>query len=102
MSPINFPRKDKRTGELVDVRYWSVWEVAEMLHVSPTTVRRRANAGIWPHFHPGRAVYFNADQIEYAVQQMTFDPDQLPLWRDPWGDVEPDANSDDEYPEIPS
>lgn len=74
MSPIVFPHIDPTTGELVDVEYFSVWEVADRLHVSARTVQRRVHASKWPHLRVQGRIYMNGAQIARAVELMTVDP----------------------------
>lgn len=80
---IKFPHKDSITGELVEVDYWTLAEVAPMLHTAPATVRAKCRAREWPHLEVGGRFYFNANQIAAIVDLHTVhhdDPEPpLPL-----------------------
>lgn len=66
-----YPHLDEDTGELVPETYYEVEEVADMLHVSANTVRRRLRDGEWDGLHPlARAWLMNAAQIADAVATM--------------------------------
>jgi hypothetical protein len=69
--PATYPHLDADTGELVPTTYYDVEEVADMLHVSANTVRRRLRDGEWDGLHPlARSWYMNAAQIADAVETM--------------------------------
>lgn len=56
--PVPFPTLDPDTGTLVPTDYYTVGEVADLLHVSHSTVRRRIKAGDWSFFSPMTGAYF--------------------------------------------
>lgn len=76
--PVTIPTLDPSTGELVDREYWDMAEVAAMLHVSTTTVRRFVLAGDWPSLKLGRAHWLSAEHIGWIVDQGTTDPPPFP------------------------
>lgn len=70
--PVAYPSKDPETGELTEVDYFTVGEVAEMFHVSQATVRRRIKAGEWVVFEPvAGAYYMSPDHVAAVVESMT-------------------------------
>jgi hypothetical protein len=70
--PTPFPELDPATGALVMRDYYAVGEVAEMFHVSHSTVRRRIRAGEWPYFEPVTGVYFlTAEHVDAVRRRLT-------------------------------
>ena len=78
--PEQFPTLDPTTGELVEVTYYDIAEVAAMLHVSESTVRRNlfAKSDPWPHLTIGRGHWMSASDIGWVVAQSTVDPPPFP------------------------
>lgn len=72
--PVPFPTLDPETGELVTMPYWTVGEVAALLHVSHSTVRRRILADEWPHLTIAQAHYMNARHVAAVVAMHTVEP----------------------------
>ena len=56
--PVTFPTLDPDSGELIQVDYFTIGEVADMFHVSHSTVRRRIKSGEWSFFSPIPGAYF--------------------------------------------
>jgi hypothetical protein len=65
------------TGELVPTDYYNVGEVAEMLHVSHSTVRRRILEGDWPHLTIAQGHYLNAEMVADVVAMHTSRPNAV-------------------------
>lgn len=81
--PINLPHRDPDTGELRDMPHFDIDEVAAMLHVSPTHVRRRSTGtGQWPHLRLAHRVWFSAEHVERIIELSTIDPDRIPEGED--------------------
>jgi hypothetical protein len=76
--PVDFPRLDADTGELVQVKHYTVDEVAAMLHASSNTVRRHCYDDSWPHVRIARHTYMTAEHVERIMELHTVDPDELP------------------------
>jgi excisionase family DNA binding protein len=72
--PVSFPTLDPDSGELVPVDYFTVGEVAALLHVSHSTVRRRVLANEWPHLTIAGGHYLNAVQVAAVVRMHTVEP----------------------------
>jgi len=70
--PTPFPELDPDSGTLVQVDYYAVGEVADMFHMSHSTVRRRIRAGEWPSFEPVNGTYYlSAHHVAEVVQLLT-------------------------------
>lgn len=41
----------------------TVDELAEILHLSPRTVARKAREGVWPHTRPAKAIMFTQKHV---------------------------------------
>src|SRR5262245_42260044 len=67
--PVSFPTMDPDTGHLVDRDYYTVGEVAAMLHVSHSTVRRRILAGEWDHLTIAQGHYMDAAMVVAVVEK---------------------------------
>jgi tRNA-dihydrouridine synthase len=77
--PDLFVRRDPATGEAIQVPYYDAAEVAPMVGVSESHVRRKAKAGEWPHENPsGRRPIFTLDHVERIHELSTVDPDAIP------------------------
>lgn len=78
--PETFPTLDPATGELVEIEYFSVDEVAAMLHLSSATVRRKIvdKQDPWPHITIIRGHWMSAADIGWVVAQSTVDPPPFP------------------------
>lgn len=76
--PVQFPTLNPETGELVPTDYYTVGEVAEMLHVSHSTVRRRILAGEWPHLTIAQGHYMSAPDVGWVVERNTVNPEPPP------------------------
>lgn len=76
--PESFPTLDPATGELVPVTYFDIDEAAEMLHVSPSTVRRKILSGEWPHLTIARNHWMSVENIGWVVAESTVDPPPFP------------------------
>src|SRR5262245_2019923 len=72
--PVQFPTLDPATGELVPTDYYTVGEVAALLHVSHSTVRRRILAGEWPHLTIAQGHFLSAEHIAAVVAMHTHEP----------------------------
>jgi len=72
--PVPFPTLDPETGELTQVDYFTLGEVAALLHVSHTTVRRRILADEWPHLTIAQTHYMSAAHIAQVVDMHTVEP----------------------------
>jgi excisionase family DNA binding protein len=72
--PVQFPTLNAETGELVPTDYYTVGEVAELLHVSHSTVRRRILAGRWPHITIAQGHYMAAPDVAWVVEESRVDP----------------------------
>jgi AraC-like DNA-binding protein len=72
--PVLFPTLDPETGELADMTYYTLGEVAERLHVSHTTVRRRILAGDWPHLSIAQQHYMSAEHVARVMAMSTVEP----------------------------
>jgi hypothetical protein len=56
------------TGEVRAEPVWDVDELAGLLDTSPRTVRRRVNAGLWPHIRGKRGrLMFTAEHVRLIV-----------------------------------
>jgi AraC-like DNA-binding protein len=73
--PVPFPTLNPETGELVPTDYYTVGEVAALLHVSHTTVRRRILANEWPHLTIAQAHYMSAEHVARVVAMHTVAPE---------------------------
>jgi len=77
--PVSFPTLNPDTGELVPTDYYTVGEVAAMLHVSHSTVRRRILDREWPHLTIAQAHYMSAEHVARVVAMHTVEPEpELP------------------------
>lgn len=68
--PETFPVVDETTGALRDVPHYSVVEVAEMLHLHESTVRRLMRVERWPHMEIGNRAWFAAPDVTAALASM--------------------------------
>lgn len=69
--PVPFPTLNPDTGRLESMDYYTVGEVAELLHVSHSTVRRFILAGEWPHLTIAHAHYMSAAHVAEVVAMNT-------------------------------
>jgi hypothetical protein len=69
--PVSFPTMNPDTGELVPTDYYTVGEVAAMLHVSHSTVRRMILIGEWDHMTLAHVHYMSAAHIAAVVDRAT-------------------------------
>lgn len=69
--PVDFPTLDPETGDLVPTPYYTVGEVAELLHVSHWTVRERIRRGEWPHLAIASGHYLSAAMVAEVVESCT-------------------------------
>lgn len=72
--PVPFPTLDPETGELVPTDYYTVGEVAELFHVSHSTVRRMILDGKWPHLTIAHSHYMSAAHVAEVVAMNTHEP----------------------------
>lgn len=72
--PVPFPTLNPDTGELETLDYYTVDEVAALLHVHANTVRRRINGGEWPHLTIAQGHFLNAEQIAEVIALSTHKP----------------------------
>lgn len=72
--PVPFPTLDPATGELVTRDYFTIEEVAELLHMSPSTVRRRILDHAWPSLSIAQSHYMSAEHVAAVVAMHTVDP----------------------------
>lgn len=72
--PVPFPTLNPSTGELETVDYFTVEEVAELLHISHTTVRRRLLSGEWPHMKIAHGYFLSAEMVARVVKLSTHEP----------------------------
>lgn len=77
--PVSFPVLNPSTGQLDSQDFFTVGEVAELLHMSHSTVRRRIKSGRWPYFAPvPGAFYLSAQDVGYVVELLHHHPDPGP------------------------
>lgn len=70
--PVSFPTRDPETGALVPTDYYPLGEVAELMHVSVTTVRRRIKEGEWSYFSPVPGSYYmSAAHVAEVIERNT-------------------------------
>ena len=81
--PVSIPTYDETTHELVPVAYYNPTEVAEMLPISETTVRRLLTEQAWPHVVFSGHRFMSAEQIGRAVELAMVDPDAIPEGDEP-------------------
>jgi excisionase family DNA binding protein len=72
--PVDFPTLDPESGDLVPTPYYTVGEVAELLHVSHWTVRDRLRRGEWPHLTIAGSHYLSGAMVADVVALCTVDP----------------------------
>jgi hypothetical protein len=62
--PVPFPdHVDPETGALAERDYYTVAELAAMLHTSERTVYARLKSGTWPYVRVVRTPYFSPDHV---------------------------------------
>lgn len=69
--PVPFPTLDPETGELVATDYYTVGEVAALLHVSHATVRARIRSGEWRALRIATGFYMTAEHIGLVIDSCT-------------------------------
>lgn len=68
--PVSYPHYDPETDRLVDHTYYTVSEVADLLHLSPSTVRQRIRDGVYDALKTGHGSFMDAAMIGEAVRLM--------------------------------
>lgn len=68
--PQTFPVLDPATGVLTDTDYYTITEVADMLHVSQSKAYRLMRADGWPHLQIGNAVWLSPQDVGAVVESM--------------------------------
>jgi hypothetical protein len=92
--PEIFPTYDPETRQIVDVSYFTLTEIAEMLHLHRQTAKNMIEAEDWPRLVIAKKIYVAADDFGRALDGMRRggipdDPDDaprlgIPIPRDPF------------------
>lgn len=68
--PETFPEWNERENRLVERDYYSLEELADMLHVSRDAAYRRMRADDWPRLEVLRRTWFSAEDVGAIVAHM--------------------------------
>jgi excisionase family DNA binding protein len=61
------------SGEVSQVPYYTIDEVAEMFHTSRETIYKRMRDGEWPYIRVIQRVYFSPAHIQEIIRKSTHD-----------------------------
>lgn len=92
--PVTFPTYDRQSGQLRDVEYYSLDELADMLHMAPATAYNRAMKDKWPCLRTNQGRRWYSPEDIGAILDMMRENDRppeddgtalgIPIPPDPW------------------